>query len=136
MKQDRRESGKIAVNYVIEKLKERDYNVTGIRGTSLSVSSPKGKAFELKVTSLSKQNAWIIPRTDDQKIYFALVYKPENDSPDFFILSHNEMVKEIEHRLSSINKSISEYSNPELEKRGLNFTQPFPYENKWGTLPE
>jgi hypothetical protein len=136
MKQSRRESGKIAVNYVIEKLKERDYNVTGIKGTSLSVSSPKGKVFGLKVTSLSKQNAWIIPRTDDQNIYFVLVYKPEYDSPDFFILSHDEVVKEIEHRLSSINKSISEYSNPGLEKRGLNFTQAFPYDNKWGSLPQ
>jgi hypothetical protein len=136
MKQSRRESGKIAVNYVVEKLKERDYNVTGIKGTSLSVSSPKGETFSLKVTSLSKQNAWIIPQTDDQNIYFVLVYKPEHASPSLFVLSNDEMVKEIEHRLRSINKSIEEYSNPDLEKKGLNFTQAFPYENKWGSLPQ
>ena len=133
----RLESGKIAIEYVIKKLEERDYKVEKNR-TILSVKSPNSKDFAVKVTSLSKPNPWIISDPKDQNSYFVLVYKPEGEPPDFFVLSSDEMRKEKQRHFSSMKHPISEYSNPELEKKGLGFLQPdrYGYKNRWDTLPK
>jgi hypothetical protein len=134
---NRQESGKIAREYVIRNLEERDYKVEKNR-TCLSVKSPKGKDFAIKVTSLSKPNPWIVSDPKDQNSYFVLVYKPEGESPDFFVLSSDEMRKEKQRHFSSMKHPFSEYSNPELEKMGLSFMQldRYGFKNRWATLPK
>ena len=136
MKISSRESGKIARDYVIEKLKERYYKIIEINNMNLSVESPNGVIFKLKITSLSKPNAWILPIFENGNSYYVLVFKPEDSLPVFFILKPEEMHKEIKNHISSMRRPVNEYSNPELEKKGLSFSQPFPYENQWSSLPK
>lgn len=137
MQTNRRESGKAATGQVVEKLVERKYSVEKI-GTNLSVKSPTGKDFTIKVTSLSRPNAWIISDSKNQNSYYILVFKPEGELPDFFVLTCDEMRKEKQRHLSTRKKPTSEYSNPELEKKGLGFNQPdrYGYKNKWDSLPK
>ena len=133
MKINSRESGRIAMNYTKEKLEEQGYKILETHNNKIKVKSPNDIIFDIKVTSLSRSNAWIIPKTKSE--YYVLVYKPENSMPDFFILKQDEMKKEIVLRLKSLKQSVDEYSNPDLEKKGLNFKQPFKYKNKWRSLP-
>jgi hypothetical protein len=46
------------------------------------------------------------------------------------------MQKEKQLHQDSMRYPISEYSNPELEKKGLSFKQPDGYRDKWDTLPK
>jgi hypothetical protein len=116
MQQNNHESGKIAKRYVIEKLEERNYRVEK-NGTVLTVKSPNGTYFTVKVTSLSRPNAWIVPDQENQNAYFVLVFKPEGEPPAFFVLNQNEMQKEKQLHQDSNRRPVSEYSNPELEKK-------------------
>jgi hypothetical protein len=133
---NRKEAGQIAVKCVIDKLTERNYKIISRNNTTLSVESPGGIFFILKVTSLSGRNAWIIPDTKAQTSYFILVLKPAAELPAFFVLKPDEMMKERSNHIKSRKKPINQYSNPELERQGLNFDQPFPYENRWDSLPK
>lgn len=133
---NRRDAGKIATQLVIEKLQERNYKVLATNNMTLSVLSPNGKRFMAQVTSLSRRNAWIIPNTKDIGAHLVLVYKPDNEVPAFCVLSPEEMIKEQRDHIKSRSKPINEYSNPELEKMGLGFNQPFRYENNWASLPK
>jgi hypothetical protein len=136
MEISRRDAGRIAINFVIEELRQRGYKVLATNSTTLSVLSPNGKPFLAQVTSLSSRNAWIIPNAKDRNSYFVLVYKPENETPVFCVLTSDEMEKEKKDHIRSRKKPINLYSNPELEKMGLNFDPPFHYENNWTSLPE
>lgn len=136
MTTNRRNSGKIARNFVIERLNQRGYNVLNIQNMNLSVESQNGFRFVVKITSLSKQNAWIIPDSENKGAYYILVLKPIDSSYTAFILKPEEMKKEKERHLRSRIKPINEYKNPELEKKGLRFNQPFAYKNHWNSLPE
>ena len=136
MEISRRDAGRIATQFVIERLQQRGYKVLATKSTILSVLSPNGKPFVAQVTSLSNRNAWIIQNAKDRNSYFVLVYKPENETPVFCILTPDEMIKEKIDHIRSRKKPINLYSNPELEKMGLNFDPPFRYENNWTSLPE
>lgn len=135
MKINRRESGNIAKKYVIERLKNIGYKIIEIQNMNLSIESPNGVIFVLRIASLSKRNSWIVPISENKNIYYVLVYKPENDQTTFYILKSAEMHKEVEKHISLMKRPVDEYSNPELEKKGLSFNQPEPYNNKWDTLP-
>ena len=137
MKQSRRELGEIAKKYVFKELEERNYSVT-VGEKSLCVRSPNGHIFWARVTSLSSPNAWIIPIAEEQHCYYILVFKPEGKPPEFCILNSEQMQKEKETHFMSRRKPIKEYSNPELEEKGLSFRQPFrdDYRNNWGALPK
>lgn len=137
MQQNRRESGKIATGYVVEKLEGRNYIVEN-KGTNISAKSPTGKNFTIKVTSLSRPNAWIIPDPENNNAFFVLVFKPAGEPPVFFVLSQEEMLKEKQRHQSAMKNHLREYSNPDLEKKGLSFRQPdrYGYKNKWDTLPK
>jgi hypothetical protein len=104
----------------------------------LCVRSPNGQIFGVRVTSLSSPNAWIIPAAEEQDCYYVLVFKPEVKPPEFCILNAEQMKKEKETHFKSRRKQIKEYSNPELEEKGLSFRQPFSddYRNNWGALPK
>ena len=135
MKISRRQTGKIAKSYVVAELTKRDYIVKE-EINNLSVKSPKGKTFMVKVTSLSKPNVWLIninPKNKDY--YFILVFMPEINQTEFFILTGVEMLKEKQNHFSAKKKPLDEYKNPDLEKLGLNFNQAFPYKDKWNSLP-
>jgi hypothetical protein len=92
--------------------------------------------FTVKVASLSRPNAWIIPDQENQNAYYVLVFKPDGEQPEFFVLNQNEMQKEKQFHQDSMKYPVSEYSNPELEKKGLSFRQPDGYRDKWDTLPK
>lgn len=137
MKQTRRELGEIAREYVVKELEARSYCVT-IDKKSLCVRSPNGQIFGVRVTSLSRPNAWIIPIAEEQVCYYVLVFKPEDKLPEFCILNTEQMQKEKEAHFKSRRKPIKEYSNPELEEKDLSFGQPFrdEYMNNWDSLPK
>ena len=135
MTQTRRESGRIATEYVVQNLTERGYRVEA-NGSSLTVYDPSGNYFEAKVTSLSSPNAWIVPVLENIDTYFILVFKPRGQKPNIFILKPDEMHNEKQKHYEAMKKPIREYNNPELEKQGLSFKQPFLYENNWHSLPK
>ena len=137
MKQTRRELGMNARKYVVNELEARNYSVT-VEKKRLCVRSPNGQIFGVRVTSLSSPNAWIIPVAEEQDCYYVLVFKPEVKPPEFCILNAEQMKKEKETHFKSRRKPIKEYSNPELEEKGLSFRQPFRYDyrNNWGALPK
>jgi hypothetical protein len=136
MNTSRRESGNLAKLYVIKKLNSRGYKIIEIQNMTLTVKSPNGVVFALKIASLSKPNAWIVPISKNRQIYYILVLKPENCQVTFFIFTSSEMHKEVEKHISLMKRPLNEYSNPELEKKGLSFKQAFKYENKWDSLPK
>jgi hypothetical protein len=137
MLQNRRKAGRIASQLVVEKLTQQNYIVNaGNISSNLSVRSPSGRRFMVKVTSLSSHTAWIIPEPESQDSYYILVYKPWNELPAFFIMTVDEMQKEKQKHFDAKKHPIEEYTNPDLEKKGLNFKQPFSYENNWDSLPE
>lgn len=137
MVQNRRESGKIAVKHVIDKLEQLNYIANAENNnSSLTVNSPSGRRFRLMVTSLSTSNAWIIPDPESEDSYYVLVYKPWDKLPAFFVLNTDEMQKEKQKHFDGMKHPIDKYNNPDLEKKGLSFKQPFSYENNWGSLPK
>ena len=135
MTKSRQEAGQIAAKYVMNKLKDRNYKVLEKKNMTLSVLTPNERHFILKITSLSRRNFWILPRTEDKNSYFALVLKPDKEVPTCFILTPEQMMNERMAHMKAKRKPTSEYSNPDLESRDLGFEQPFPYENKWDSLP-
>jgi hypothetical protein len=137
MMQNRRKAGRIASQLVVGKLTQQNYIVNaGSISSNLSVRSPSGRRFMVKVTSLSSHNAWIIPDPESQASYYILVYKPCDKLPVFFVLTADEMQKEKQKHFDAMKHPIEEYTNPDLEKKGLSFKQPFAYENNWGSLPK
>ena len=136
MTKSRQESGQIAAKYVTDKLQERNYKVLNKKNMILSVMGPNEQYFKLRITSLSGRNFWILPKTEDKDSYFALVLKPDKEAPTFFILTPEEMMRERMAHMKAKRKPVDEYSNPELESRDLGFEQPFPYENRWDSLPK
>jgi hypothetical protein len=138
MGKNRQQLGKDAKSKVESELKKRGYTVLEAR-TELSVKSPSGVVFRIKVTSLSYPNAWIVKVKDsskDKNRYFILVFQPENKKPDLFVFTPDEMWKEKQIHLSSMRKPLGEYSNPDLEKAGLAFDQALRYKDKWSSLPK
>jgi hypothetical protein len=133
--QTSQQTGKIAKTKVCEELMSRGYSIKK-QDTRLLVESPNGTVFAVKVTSLSKPNFWLINcNPEDNNYYFALVFMPRDNHPEFFILNAAEMLKEKENYFQARRKPLNEYKNPELEKLGLCFKQPFPYKDKWSSLP-
>jgi hypothetical protein len=129
------QTGKIAKTKVCEELMSRGYSIKK-RDTQLLVESPNSTVFKVKVTSLFKPNFGLIncsPKDNDY--YFALVFMPRDNHQEFFILNATELLKEKENYLKARRKPLNEYKNPELEKLGLGFKQPFPYKDKWSSLP-
>lgn len=141
MRKNRRLSGKVAKSYVESELRKRGYNIDlptrNVARTDLSVKSPSGEVFWVKVTSLSYRNFWLIKDSPkDENRYFILVFMPEDKPPEFSIFNADEMQREKQNHLSSRTKPISEYKNPELEKLGLSFDQRENYKEKWSSLPK
>jgi len=137
MLQNRRKVGRIASQQVVEKLTLQNYIVNiGKISSNLSVRSPSGRRFLVKVTSLSSHTAWIIPEPESRDSYYILVYKPCEKSPVFFVMTADDMQKEKQKYFDAKKHPIEEYTNPNLEKKGLSFKQPFPYENNWDSLPK
>jgi len=137
MKTNRHELCACAAKRVQDQLIARGYKFITVNGSSfLSVESPAGISFNIKVTSLSSPNAWIIPEIKDKNTYFALVFQKDNNSGQIFILTHDEMETEKIRHINSRKRPIENYSNPPLERRGLSFKQPFNYEEKWSSLPK
>ena len=138
MGQNRQQLGKEAKSKVETELKKRGYTVLAAR-KELSVKSPSGVVFRVKVTSLSYPNAWIVKVKDnlkDKNLYFVLVFQPENKTSEFFVFTPDEMWREKQIHLDSMRKPLSEYSNPDMEKAGLAFDQRLPYKDKWSSLPK
>lgn len=137
MKQNTHELGKLSRSLVTAELQRRGYTVEAVK-SHFNVTSPSGQSFTVTVTSLSKPNAWIVRSVEDSRNYFILVFNKHGAAPEFCILNQEQMSREKEsHRMSRC-KPYEEYSNPELEKRGLGFKQPFgtDYLNKWQNLPK
>lgn len=128
------EAGRIATGFVIEKLVGKGCRVES-KGNNLSVKSRNGNDFSIKITSLSRPNAWIIPDSKNKNSYFVLVYKPEGEVPEFFVMTQEDMQKEKNRHLDTRKRPLNEYSNPDLERKGLSFKQPDRYKDKWDSLP-
>ena len=135
MGKNNQQLGKEAKSKVESELKKRGYTVLEAR-TELSVKSPRGKVFRVKIGSLSSANAWIIDSPQGENRYFVLVFQPGDKPPEFFILTADEMQREKENHLRKMKKPLNEYSAPELEKKGLGFKQPEPYKDNWSSLPK
>jgi hypothetical protein len=128
------ESGQLAKRYVTEKLTERHYTVKR-DGAVLSVTSLNGRHFTVRVASLSKSNPWIVADQEEPDSYYVLVFKPEGAPPDFFVMNYDEMKKEKEKHQRAMRRPVNECSNPDMERKGLSFEQPFNYRDNWDTLP-
>jgi hypothetical protein len=136
MRRDSHEAGQIAKRYIADKLKERNYRVESA-GKVLSVRSPGNSYFKVKVTSLSRRNAWIVRDEQEANTYYVLVFKPDAEEPSFFVLNQEEMRREKRLHQEALRHPIpTTYSNPDLELQGLSFEQPFGYSERWGTLPQ
>ncbi len=134
MTRNTHESGRIATGYVIRKLGERHYKAEKM-GAVLHVTSPNGHCFSVKVASLSRPNAWIVTDQESPDTYYVLVFKPEGKLPEYFVLSQGEMMEEKQKHQRSMRYPLDQYSNPDLERMGLTFSQPERYRDKWDTLP-
>ena len=73
MSQNSQESGKNAKSKVKSELENRGYTVDLTR-TELSVKSPSGESFRVKVASLKSRNAWLIEFSpkDENQFFFCL----------------------------------------------------------------
>jgi hypothetical protein len=141
MPANRKLSGEKAAKYVEYELKKRGYQVSLPIGnaarTDLSVESPSGQVFRVKVTSLTKRNFWLINNgPSDEKRYFILVFMPGNKPCEFSILNAVEMKIEKQNYINSRKKPLIEYKNLTLEKKSLSFDQRLLYKDKWSSLPK
>jgi hypothetical protein len=130
----RRELGKIATKCALDELESRSYSVNS-SGNTLSVCSPNGINFIVKVTSLSSANVWLVPEAPNDICYFMLVFKPITSMPEFFILTKQQMDYEKATHQRKKRLPIDDYSNPELERKDIGFKQPIPYKDNWSSLP-
>jgi hypothetical protein len=126
--------------YVAAELTRRGYQVAlpsvKERGTNLFVTTPDGNTqFEVEVKGLSAHSFWLVEKRDSvANLYYVLVYLPGNvaKSPQFFVLSGAEMMKKRAEYRTHIESIGGKYRD---DMGGINWSTPFPFENRWNILP-
>ena len=91
------------------------------------------------VKGLSSKTCWLIRRPEAQDdLYFVLVYIPPASgsplayqSPDFYVLSSAEVVKELEET-KSVREAAGTY-RPDFED--IRYKPILKYQNRWEVLP-
>ena len=129
--------------YAAAELTRRGYLVSITLGNApvvdLLVVSPSGKHFMVDVKGLSSKTCWLIRRPEAQDdLYFVLVYIPPASgsplayqSPDFYVLSSAEVVKELEET-KSVREAAGTY-RPDFED--IRYKPILKYQNRWEVLP-
>jgi hypothetical protein len=124
--------------FVAAELTRRGYLVSLTFGnaaiTDLLVQSPGGAKFTVDVKGQSNRSFWLVQRREkDLDHYFILVYlPPEFETPRYFILSSNELMRRREE-YEQQSKSRGKYRD---DLGGMNWTTAFEYENCWDSLPQ
>lgn len=127
-----------ARGYVTFELARRGYVVqqtdSRFPTEDLLVVSPEGKHFGIDVKGQKTKNFWIIkePKPSDELFYF-LIYIPQTDSPELYILSSHELFK-LWHEYKD--RIVGKGGDAGSNIWGINWTTPFPYKNKWEVIPE
>jgi hypothetical protein len=97
------------------------------------VVSPKGKHFGIEVKGQSTKNFWRFnDRAPHPEMYYAFVFVPPEGTPRVFVMdSTTTMRLWKEYKDNAIKKGAKEDNI-----WGLNWTQPYPFEDKYEMLPE
>ena len=99
------------------------------------VVSPDGRHFGIEVKGQRTKNFWRFnERIPNDEMYYAFVYVPVEGNPRVFILDSIEAMKlwkDYKFRILS-KGTVKEEDNI----WGVNWTTPFPYEDKYQTLPK
>src|SRR5450759_4323664 len=121
---------------VASELCKRGYEVAFTLGHNtpiedLMVISPKRKYhFLIDVKGLANANFWLIAhRKVRDDLFYILAHSPLGKPNHFFILTHAETNVLIDKHLRR-NKLGKKW------RAGFNFTNAYPYENCWSTLPQ
>jgi hypothetical protein len=127
----------MARGYLMYELARRGYcvQITDSRFPTydMLVVSPTGKHFGIEVKGQSTKNFWRFnERKPQPEMYYAFVFVPEKGVPRVSIMdSATTMRLWREYKAKAIAKGVKEDSI-----WGLNWTQPRPFENQYGSLPQ
>ncbi len=99
------------------------------------VLSPKGKQFKIDVKGLYKPNYWIIRRKEpEEDLFFVLAYVPKDQTSEFFVLSHAEVVG-----IQSADVERSRLRDPSIGHdypvQGILWGASKAYKDRWEILP-
>ena len=100
----------------------------------LLVVSPEGKHFGIDIKGQKTKNFWILkePKPSDE-LFYLLIYMPQNNIPELFILNSHTMFK-LWHEYK--NRIISNGGNEGGNIWGVNWTTPFPFKDNWQEIPK
>ncbi len=126
----------MARGYLMYQLAKRGYNVqitdSRFPTVDLLVVSPSGEYFGIDVKGQKTKNFWRFnEREPKPDFYFAFIYVPVDGTPRVFIMDSKTAISLWrEYKSKALERGLSEESI-----WGLNWTQPFPYEDKYDLLP-
>ena len=136
MKLTRHNVEQMARAYLMYELAKRGYfiQITDSRfpAYDMLVVSPSGKHFGIEVKGQRTRNFWRFEeREPNPEMYYAFVYVPEEGSPRVFIID-STMTMELwrQYKQNAMAKGAKEDNI-----WGINWTTPYPYENKYDLLP-
>jgi hypothetical protein len=127
----------MARGYLMYELAKRGYNVqitdSRFPAYDMLVVSPSGKHFGIEVKGQRTKSFW---RFDDREphteMYYAFVFVPVEGTPRVFIMD-SEKVMELwrDYKNTSLARGVKEDNI-----WGLNWTVPYPFENRYDLLPK
>jgi hypothetical protein len=123
--------------FVAAELSRRGYVVALTLGnaprTDLMVTSPSGSCFRVEVKGQATKSFWLVRRhAVDEDHFYILVFVPKAGSPDFFVLTCEE-VQTLREEYAQKSTARGRYHD---DCGGFNWTTPHLHRDRWDKLPE
>lgn len=130
--------------YVAAELTRRGYLVSFPLGNApvidLLAVSPTGKHFMVDVKGQATKSFWLIRERElKDDLFYILVYLPKGgESPQYYIFSCGELMREREAYRNYIEKRYSDGKGKRYREDfgGINWSTALKYKDRWDILPE
>jgi hypothetical protein len=127
----------MARGYLMYELAKRGYQIqltdSRFPAYDMLVVSPSGKHFGIEVKGQRTKSFWRFEeRTPHSEMYYAFVFVPTEGIPRVFIMDSEKVMESWRnYKSTSIARGVKEDSI-----WGINWTEPYTYENRYDLLPQ